>query len=96
MNAQDDLGLRCLHMLENTVSHTRGLYRIGRCAKYSIKVIQSTTHGSNIVGTMEICSGHGLFEPLRVNHGAGQEANGDNLEKSFRSSIPKWYVECTH
>ena len=26
----------------------------------------------------------------------GQEANGDNLGKSFRSSTQKWLVECTH
>ena len=26
----------------------------------------------------------------------GQKANGDNLEKSFQSSIQKWYVQCTH
>ena len=26
----------------------------------------------------------------------GQEANGDNLEKSFRSSTQIWYVESTH
>ena len=26
----------------------------------------------------------------------GQEANGNNLEKSFRSSIKEWYVECTY
>ena len=25
----------------------------------------------------------------------GQEANDDNLETSFQSSIQKWYVECT-
>ena len=26
----------------------------------------------------------------------GQEANGDDLGKSFRSSIQLWYVKCTH
>ena len=26
----------------------------------------------------------------------GQEANGDNLGQSFRSSTQEWYVECTH
>ena len=26
----------------------------------------------------------------------GQEANGDNLEKSFGASIQLWYIECTH
>ena len=26
----------------------------------------------------------------------GQEPNGDNLGKSFRSSKQQWYVECTH
>ena len=26
----------------------------------------------------------------------GQEANGDNLGKSFRLSIQYCYVECTH
>ena len=31
--------------------------------------IQSNFNGSNIFGTIEICSKHGLFEPLRVNHG---------------------------
>ena len=26
----------------------------------------------------------------------GQEANGDNLGVSFRSSVKYWYVECTN
>ena len=26
----------------------------------------------------------------------GQEANGDNSEKPFRSSTEQWYVECAH
>ena len=29
--------------------------------------LQSISIGSNIFGTMEICSRHGYFEPLRVN-----------------------------
>ena len=37
---------------------------------YSIwEEIQSNFNGSNIFGTMEICSRYGYFEPLRVNHG---------------------------
>ena len=31
--------------------------------------IQSNLNGSNIFGTLENCSRHGKFEPLRVNHG---------------------------
>ena len=27
---------------------------------------------------------------------SGQEANGDNLGKYFRSSAQQWYAECTH
>ena len=34
------------------------------------KVIQSNFDGSNIFGTIENCSRHGWFEPLRVNYGA--------------------------
>ena len=33
-------------------------------------VIQSNFDGSNIFGTIEKCSRHGWFEPLRVNYGA--------------------------
>ena len=32
--------------------------------------VQSNFNGSDIFGTMEVCSRHGEFEPLRVNHGA--------------------------
>ena len=32
-------------------------------------IVQSNVNGSNIFGTMEICSRYGLFEPLRFNHG---------------------------
>ena len=44
---------------------------------------------------------HGnLFETWVVRTGSimvrGQEANGNNLGTSFRSSIRQWYVECTH
>ena len=45
--------------------------------------VQSNFNGSNIFGTMEICSRHGWFEPLRVNHSARSEANGDSLGVSF-------------
>ena len=31
---------------------------------------------------MEMCSKHGLFEPLKVSHALGQEANGDTLSDS--------------
>ena len=33
-------------------------------------LIQSNLNGSNIFGTIENCSRHGWFEPLRVNYGA--------------------------
>ena len=32
--------------------------------------IQSNFNGSNIFGTIELCSRYGYFEPLRVIHGA--------------------------
>ena len=32
--------------------------------------LQSNFNGSDIFGTLETCSRHGLFEPLRVNYGA--------------------------
>ena len=32
--------------------------------------IQSNFNGSNIFGTIENCSRHGWFEPMRVNYGA--------------------------
>ena len=32
--------------------------------------VQSNFNGSNIFGTIENCSRHGWFEPLRVNYGA--------------------------
>ena len=44
---------------------------------YSIfihSVVQSDFNGSNIFGTMENCSRHEQFEPLRVNHGARSES----------------------
>ena len=46
-----------------------------------------TTHGSNVFGTMEIVRDIGslsLWELIMV---PIQEANGDNLGKSFRSSM---------
>ena len=33
-------------------------------------IVQSNFNGSNIFGTIENCSRHGWFEPLRVNYGA--------------------------
>ena len=41
--------------------------------------VQLNFDGSNIFGTIENCPRHGWFEPLRVNYGANQEANGDNI-----------------
>ena len=43
------------------------------------KVLQSNLDGSNIFGTIENCSRHGWFEPLRLIMVLSQEANGDNL-----------------
>ena len=37
---------------------------------FSFYGIQSNFNGSNIFGTIENCSRHGSFEPLRVNYGA--------------------------
>ena len=56
----------------------------------------SNFNGSNIYGTMEICSRHGKFEPLRVNHSARSNGNLDNSEMSFRSSTKELHVECFH
>ena len=49
--------------------------------------IQSIFDGLNIFGTMEICSRHRQFEPLRLIIVPGQEENWDNLRMFFRSSI---------
>ena len=50
--------------------------------------LQLNFNDSNIFGTMEICSRHGLFKQLRLNHGIrSNQANGDNLGMSFRFSI---------
>ena len=43
---------------------------IGDHAAYARTYIQSNFDGSNIFGTIENCSRHGWFEPLRVNYGA--------------------------
>ena len=37
--------------------------------------------------TMEIYSGHGLLEPLRVNYSARHDANGNTLGVYFLSKI---------
>ena len=37
--------------------------KVARCR------VQSNFNGSNIFETIENCSRHGWFEPLRVNHG---------------------------
>ena len=42
--------------------------------------------GSDIFGIMEICSRHGYLSHLGLNMTPGQEANGNILGKSFRSS----------
>ena len=34
---------------------------------------QSNLNGLNIFETLEICSRHGYFEPLRISHGARSE-----------------------
>ena len=41
--------------------------------------LQSNFNGSNIFGTIEYCSRHGYFEPMRLIMVPGQEVNGDNL-----------------
>ena len=38
--------------------------------KFSRSPLKQNLNGSNIFGTMEICSRHGQFEPLWVNHAA--------------------------
>ena len=53
--------------------------------KLIAKGLLQSFNGSNILGTMKMCSRYGLFEPLRL-IAPCQEANGDNLGKSFRSS----------
>ena len=54
-----------------------------------VKLNQSIFNGSIILWTTKTGSRYGGFEPLRVNHSArsASEANGNNLGKSFRSSI---------
>ena len=41
-----------------------------------ITLLQSNFDGSNIFGTIENCSRHGWFEPLRVNYGAVRKQMG--------------------
>ena len=51
-----------------------------RClARMEPGLLQSNFDGSNIFGTIENCSRHGWFEPLRLIMVPSQEANGDNL-----------------
>ena len=40
--------------------------------------LQSNLGSSNIFVTMEMCSRYRTFEPLRVNHSARLETNGNN------------------
>ena len=45
--------------------------------------IQLNCNGSNIFGTMEICSRYGLFWPLRVNHAARSGGKWQEFRKTF-------------
>ena len=42
--------------------------RIAICIMFSWNYIESNLSGSNIFGTIEICSRYGKFEPLKVDH----------------------------
>ena len=41
----------------------------------SLNLVQSNLNGSNILGTMKICSRYGLFEPVWVNHAVRPRSN---------------------
>ena len=56
-----------------SIAHDKMLFQsrsIDFFSYFSTKNIQSHFNGSNIFGTIENCSRHRQFEPLRVNHGA--------------------------
>ena len=57
--------------------------KYNKLARRLYSKIHSNLDGANIFGTIENCSRHGWFEPLRANYGPSQEANGNNLEIFF-------------
>ena len=49
-------------------------------------LLKSNLNGSNMFGTMELVRGMGSSSHCGLIMAQGQEANGDNLGKSFRPS----------
>ena len=58
------------------------------------RVIRSNFNGWNIFGKFVLDMGSLSHCGLII--AQGQDANRDNLEMYFRSSIKQWYVECSH
>ena len=65
------------------------MYRVsGQDSRYLSLVWRSNFNGSNILGTMEIiCSRHGFFDPIRVNHCKAECGWGGGGSKNLRMSF---------